>query len=53
MWMLVVIPISTAFVAGVLCGPRIRMWINGAEAEAASLRNRARQIEIALHLRKE
>lgn len=50
MWMLVAILIFAAFVGGALCGPKIRVWINGAEAEIVNLRSRARQIEVSLHL---
>jgi hypothetical protein len=53
MWTFVIILISAAFAAGALCGPQLRVWINGAEAEALNLRNRARQIEVVLHLRKD
>lgn len=52
MWTLVAVLIFAAFVGGALCGPKIRVWINGAEAEILNLRNRARQIEVSLHLAK-
>ena len=52
MRMLVAILIFAAFAGGALCGPRIRGWINGAEAEVLNLRNRARRIEADLHLAK-
>lgn len=50
--MLAAILIFAAFAGGALCGPKIRVWVNGAEAEVLSLRNRARQIEVDLRLAK-
>jgi hypothetical protein len=50
MWMLISVLCAAAFGSGALCGPKIRVWINGAEAELLNLRERARRIETDLHL---
>jgi hypothetical protein len=51
-WTLIVVLIFAAFAGGALCGPKLRVWINGAEAEILDLRDRARRIEADLHLGK-